>query len=144
VAVLRDSGLRAGPACTNTEARVFENYPALYRGWARKAGRPTPPESFDPRCPGSLVARVTRPGIAYPFDGARFTLDPSLARDRQRIVLAARTDDEQGRLWFVLDGKRIGPIGSPHELPWQLVPGAHELVIEAPGGASDPVHFRVD
>ncbi len=144
VAVARDSGLRAGPACTNSEVRVFENYPALYRAWARKAGRPTPPERFDPRCPGTLAVRLTRPGIAYPFDGARFTLDPSLARDRQRIVLAARTDDEQGRLWFVLDGKRIGPIGAPQELPWQLLPGAHELVIESAGGKSDPVRFRVD
>jgi penicillin-binding protein 1C len=144
VAVLGDTGLRAGPACPNAEERVFERYPALYRSWARKAGRPTAPERFDPRCPGTLATRASRPGVAYPFDGARFTLDPSIARERQRIVLAARTDDETGQLWFVLDGRRLGPFGAPHELSWQLETGAHELMVEAPGGKSDPVRFRVE
>jgi hypothetical protein len=102
------------------------------------------PERFDPRCPGALPATRERPGVGYPFDGARFTLDPSLARERQRILLTARTDDPATRLWFLLDGKRLGPIADPHEFSWPLEPGAHTLLVESPHGRSDPVRFRVD
>ena len=66
------------------------------------------------------------------------------SRERQRILLTARTDEPATPLWFLLDGKRFGPIADPHEFSWPLEPGAHTLLVESPHGRSDPVRFRVD
>ncbi len=143
VAVDPKTGLRAGSACRDAVTRSFERYPAPYRAWAQKAGRPLAPTAYSPRCPGSLASVSSPPILAYPFDGARFTIDPSLARGRQRIVFSARTDDA-GRIWFVLDGKRLAAADALHELPWTLEPGAHTLRAENAAGSSSTVRFTVD
>lgn len=141
VSVVPSSGLRRGPACSDGQSRPFERYTGPYLAWAKKAGRPLAPERFDPRCPGRLETTPSRPTVAYPLDGARFTLDPALSSEQQRIVLAARYEASPEPLWFVLDGKRLGPTAG--ELPWQLSAGRHVLHVEAPSGRSEPVRFEV-
>src|SRR5690606_5086044 len=99
-----ENGLRAGPGCASVERRVFEAYPASYHAWAARAGRPLPPSGDSPRCPGARPGDAARPSIAFPFDGARFVIDPSLPRAQQQLVLRAQ-GTAGGALRFVLDGR---------------------------------------
>jgi penicillin-binding protein 1C len=117
VAIDPANGLRAGARCPGAVERVFEAYPAEYTSWARSAGRPLAPERFSPRCPGKLEASAERPHVAFPFDGARFTLDPAILPDQQRIVLRAAAARSGARLVFVLKGRPLGSVGPPFSLP---------------------------
>lgn len=145
VSVASSSGLRATRACKDAVERVFEVYPEQYLAWARAAQRPLPPSSEDPRCPGGVTSTTTSSlAVAFPHDGARFALDPSLARAQQRILLRARGVPASARPVFVLDGMPLGPAGSDHQLPWQLEPGTHRLHVEAGAARSATIRFHVE
>lgn len=133
----------ATPSCPDAVSRVFERYPDAYQGWAERAGRPVPPSTFDPRCPGaSSTPRAL--AIEYPFSGARFTIDPSLPVEQQRILLRARGASRPEDLTFVLDGRRLAPRGGRSEVLWALERGSHRLYVEAAGVRSAPVEFFVE
>ncbi len=146
VSVARSSGLRATRRCADAVERVFEVYPEPYLAWARAAQRPLPPLLEDPRCPGGLTATAgaSSLGVAYPPDGARFALDPSLSLTQQRILLRARGVPAGARPVFVLDGVPLAPATSDHLLPWQLEPGAHRLHVEAGSARSPSIRFHVE
>lgn len=152
VRVDRENGLRAGAGCEGAEVeeRVFERYDARLRSWARAAGRPIAPEERSPRCGGEPAGegdarpreQARRVGIAFPADGARFVIDPSIA-SAQSIRLRAEVPAGARRPRFVIDGRAIeAPRGS---LDWPLAPGAHRLRAEADGAApSDEVEISVE
>lgn len=151
VRVDRRNGLRAGAGCADAEVeeRVFERYDARLRAWARAAGRPIAPEERSPRCgrpAGEGDARprerARRVGIAFPADGARFVIDPSIA-SAQSIRLRAEVPAGARRPRFVVDGRAWGaPSGW---VDWPLAPGAHRLRAEADGAApSDEVEIVVE
>jgi penicillin-binding protein 1C len=140
------NGLLATPACSNAVERTFEAYPPRYLAWAVAARRPVVPEGFSPRCPGVSRPKVSTTQVAtvrFPDDGAKFAIDPA-GPVRQEIVLAARPGPEDHAVRFVLDGRPLGVVRAPFELPWQLVPGRHRLVAETLGGdRTDAVTFEV-
>jgi penicillin-binding protein 1C len=140
------NGLLATRACTDAVERTFEVYPPRYVAWATAAHRPLAPTTFSPRCPGAPRAGDSTTQLAtvrFPDEGARFAIDPT-GPARQEIVLAARPSADQRAVRFVLDGRRLGVVGAPFELPWQLVPGRHELAVETlHGEQSYPVTFEV-
>lgn len=154
VRIDRRNGLRAG-ACPDAavEERVFERYDAELTAWARAAGRPLAPEAASPLC-GALAGLDGAPGapptgagarvrVAYPPDGARFVLDPSI-NSLQAIRLRADVPPGVPRVRFVLDGRPI-EVGSPFALDWPLVAGAHRLRIDADGAAaSEEIAFSVE
>ncbi|HEX7672186.1 MAG TPA: transglycosylase domain-containing protein, partial [Polyangiaceae bacterium] len=126
------NGLLVTSACPDSVERTFEAYPPRYTAWAESAHRPVVPVSYSPRCPGSSRAAEVATQVAavrFPDDGARFTMDPS-APERPEIVLAARPGSTGGEVRFVLDGRPLGVVKAPFELPWRLVPGRHRLVAE--------------
>ncbi|WP_437283287.1 penicillin-binding protein 1C [Sorangium sp. So ce375] len=149
VRIDRRNGLRAG-ACPDAvvEERVFERYDAELTAWARAAGRPVAPEAASPLCgalPGASVGPPAgaRVRVAYPPDGARFVLDPSL-NSLQAIRLRADVPPGVARVRFVLDGRPI-EVGPPFALDWPLAAGAHRLRIDADGArASEEIAFSVE
>ncbi|WP_438037170.1 penicillin-binding protein 1C [Sorangium sp. So ce204] len=156
VRIDRRNGLRAG-ACPDAavEERVFERYDAELTAWARAAGRPLAPDAASPLC-GALAGLDGAPGappagagagarvrVAYPPDGARFVLDPSI-NSLQAIRLRADVPPGVPRVRFVLDGRPI-EVGPPFALDWPLVAGAHRLRVDADGAAaSEEIAFSVE
>ncbi|WP_434048777.1 MULTISPECIES: penicillin-binding protein 1C [Sorangium] len=151
VRVDRRNGLRAG-ACPDAavEERVFERHDAELTAWARAAGRPIAPDEASPLCgalPGRDGAAQAQAGarvrVAYPPDGARFVLDPSV-NSLQAIRLRADVPAGVRRARFVLDGRPI-EVGPPFALDWPLVAGAHRLRVEADGAsAGEEIAFSVE
>ncbi|WP_242516393.1 penicillin-binding protein 1C [Sorangium cellulosum] len=149
VRIDRRNGLRAG-ACpaAEVEERTFERYDAELTAWARAAGRPVAPDEASPLCaplPGAAGAPLAtvRVRVAYPPDGARFVLDPSV-NSVQAIRLRADVPPGVRRARFVLDGRPI-EVGPPFALDWPLVAGAHRLRAEADGArAGEEIEFRVE
>ncbi|MDX2053316.1 MAG: penicillin-binding protein 1C [Polyangiaceae bacterium] len=139
-------------ACPGAEAHVIEVYPNEYQSWAREAKRPLRPGVISAcgRAHGVLndfPASTTKnalPALEYPFEGARFLLDPSLTRDQQRIVFRARSP-RAVPLRFFLNGQLLDEVNSPYSLSWPLVPGRHQLEVATPDGQrSQAVHFEVE
>jgi hypothetical protein len=140
------NGLRAGPGCARAELHVFESYPAKYASWSSQAGRPLAPTDFSPACPGRVdAARAGDLRVSYPFDGARFAVDPALGREQQAIVLAASVPTGTRRIRFRVDGRLLAAVGAPYSTPLALTRGQHAVVVESEAGlASAPVRFSVD
>ncbi|AUX44027.1 glycosyl transferase [Sorangium cellulosum] len=150
VRIDRRNGLRAGacPAAV-VEERPFERYGAELTAWARAAGRPLAPEEVSPLCgalpgdPAGPPRGGVRVRVAYPPDGARFVLDPSV-NSLQAIRLRADVPPGVGRARFVLDGRAI-ELGPPYVFDWPLAAGAHRLRVEADGAApSEEIAFSVE
>ncbi|XXX71777.1 penicillin-binding protein 1C [Sorangium sp. So ce134] len=149
VRVDRRNGLRAG-ACPDAavEERVFERYDAELAAWARAAGRPMAPEDASPLCGplpggGGVPPAGARVRVAYPPDGARFVLDPSV-NSQQAIRLRADVPPGVRRARFVLDGRPI-EVGPPFSLDWPLAAGEHRLRVEADGvSAGEEIAFTVE
>lgn len=139
------NGLRAGPNCARGELHVFESYPAKYATWSNRAGRPLAPLEFSPACPGKFErGRAGELRVSYPFEGARFAVDPSLGREQQAIVLAASVPAGTSRVRFRVDGRVVREVGAPYSTPFPLTRGAHAVVVESEAGTSAPVRFSVD
>jgi penicillin-binding protein 1C len=133
------SGLRAGPGCRKpTTRRRVEVYPTEYRSWAQEAERPLPPETWDPECPGDDATDGASVRILFPRSGATFSLDPSLPREKQRIVVRLR-----GTAPFTLeqDGRRETVPG--YSLSLSLEPGEHRLVARGRDGTEHAVEYVV-
>ncbi len=135
------NGLRAGPDCARdlTTDRVFERWVAPYDGWAARMGRPTAPDESSPSCPapaagGPFAASVPR--VTYPFDGARFVVDPE--RPTALQMLEVRVDPFDGPVEVSVDGAPLGPARR-----WPLVPGSHTIVAASGEASGAPVHFTV-
>ncbi|WP_437668557.1 penicillin-binding protein 1C [Sorangium sp. So ce131] len=150
VRIDRRNGLRAG-ACPAgvVEERSFERYGAELAAWARAAGRPLAPEELSPLCgalpgdPAGPPRGGARVRVAYPPDGARFVLDPSV-NSLQAIRLRADVPPGVGRARLVLDGRAI-ELGPPYTFDWPLAAGAHRLRVEADGVApSEEIVFSVE
>jgi penicillin-binding protein 1C len=125
------NGLLAGPGCNDSETatRVFERWPAPYTEWAMRTNRPVPPEA-SPNCPlADEAAPSEGPVITYPFDHAKFVIDPDRPRDLQ--ILQIRVSPESTTI--SVDDKPL----AKHE--WPIVAGDH--VITAPG--AQPVRITV-
>jgi penicillin-binding protein 1C len=150
VRIDKRNGLRAGGGCpaSEVEERSFERFDAQLSSWARSAGRALAPERYSPLCPQreeDRKADAARPGgkiaIAYPPDGARFTLDPAVA-GRQAVQVRASVPAGVIELRFVIDG-RVKSVKAPFQLDVPLTPGAHRVRVEGEGGAAE-VEFFVE
>jgi penicillin-binding protein 1C len=141
------SGQRSAAGCTGAAASVVEAYPPEYQSWAESAGRPLAPRTAAAGCSEALAPSAiaaAEPSISFPYDGARFHVDPNLTLAQQQIVLEARAGRD-ARVTFVLDGQSVGTSRAPFALPWTLRPGVHRLEVRAANGArSAPVSFRVE
>ncbi|MEZ4227394.1 MAG: penicillin-binding protein 1C [Polyangiaceae bacterium] len=129
-------GLLSAAGCPGAERRVVEAHAARYRAWALRAGRPLAPSAVSPRCPQARLPEV-RARITFPFDGARFVRDPSLAVGQQRLFVRVSGNEGTYRLFF--DGRPLGR-GEPN-VP--LTPGAHRLLLSA-AGHQETVTFDVE
>lgn len=137
------NGLATSAGCPGAEERVFEAFPPVFTRWAATVGRPIAPVRHSPRCASPNKGQATaRPELAYPPDGATFFLDPSLPREQQRIVFAARAASGTP-LRFLLNGHPFAssPDGT---FAWPLARGRYRLQVEdTRSGASAPVTFHV-
>lgn len=143
LAIDPSNGLRASSACPGSMHQVFESYPRQFLSWAKGAGRPIPPTSWSPRCASSPSSGAgPAPEVAYPPDGSRFFLDPSLVLEQQQIVFVGRSASH-AELRFVLNGQALGGT-SAHTLGWPLRRGRYQLHVEdGAGRSSAPVRFDV-
>ncbi len=135
------NGLRAGADCPSavTQEHVFEHWTAPYDTWARQMGRPLAPDESSPECPvvdAPAPAQGHVPRIAYPFDGARFVIDPERPRELQR--LAIRVDPFDGPVEVRVDGALLAD-----DRAWPLTLGTHAIVAESRSLAGATVHIIV-
>lgn len=144
----RRNGLLAGKSCpaADVEERVLERHDARVAAWARAAGRPLIPEAYSPRCPAApgeaLPAARGGLRVAFPTDGARFSLDPASSA-RQAIRLRADVPPGVPEVRFLIDGHpRV--VRAPFAITWPLAPGPHRLRVEAGGQGADEVTFDVE
>ncbi len=123
---------------------MFERWSPPYTDWARRMGRPLVPEGSAPECPvddgvqpgpeqGGGAGQDGSARITYPFDGARFVIDPDRPLDLQVLEIQA----EPGAIELQVDGKPL-----PKNRTWPLVEGTHTITIAGVIGAA-PVHFTV-
>ncbi len=135
VRVDKRNGLRAGTCPPEvTEERVFERFEAIFAAWARSVGRSMEPTAWSPLCPGSGPASPGGEGrvrVAYPPDGARFSLDPG-ASARQAIVVRADVPPGVTEVRITVDG-HPRPLRAPFALSLPLAPGEHRCASR--GGA---------
>jgi hypothetical protein len=140
------NGLRAGPACTRdaTEERVFERWDAPYDAWARRTSRPLAPEESSPSCPieapeptaSDGSADPLTPRITYPFEGARFVIDPERPTELQ--LLDIHVEPEGSAMEVRVDGAVL-----PKTHAWQLAAGPHTITAQNKSGVAAPVRFSV-
>ncbi len=147
VRVDRRNGLRAGPGCPAdvVEERVVERFDGPFAAWAKAAGRATAPGAWSPLCPGTgsaVPAGAGRVRIAFPPDGARFSIDPGAA-SRQAITIRAEAPAGVEALRITIDGQPR-TLRAPFEVAWALAPGEHRVRVEAEGAGSDEVSFTVE
>lgn len=148
VSIDKRNGLRAGSGCPRAEVeeRTFERFDARLAAWARTAGRNLAPERRSPLCPGASDPVDSRSEgklrLAYPPDGAVFSVDPGAA-SRQSIRLRADVPPSAREVRFVIDGASRTVI-APFALDWPLAPGHHRVRVEAEGLGSDGVEFTVE
>ena len=148
VSIDKRNGLRAGSGCPRAEVeeRTFERFDARLAAWARSVGRNLAPEKRSPLCPGPSEAAAARPEgklrLAYPPDGAVFSVDPGAA-SRQSIRLRADVPPSASTVRFVIDGASR-TVATPFALDWPLAPGHHLLRVEAEGLGSDGVEITVE
>lgn len=137
------NGLRADPACPGSVSRVYESYPQQLMSWATSAGRPIAPAQWSPRCrPTQASETGLAPGVAYPPDGSKFFIDPSLSPEQQQIVFVGRAASDAG-LRFVLNG-RVVPGAAARRVAWPLTRGSFVLRVEdGAGRVSESVRFDV-
>jgi penicillin-binding protein 1C len=136
------NGLRAGPGCeaSVTEERVFERWPPPYEAWAAASRRPLSPES-SPACPIDAIGSGAAEDpagvrIEYPFDGARFVIDPDRPATLQLLAIRVAPEDASLQIW--VDGAPL-----PASRSWQLVAGSHTVTARRSSVEADPVHFTV-
>ena len=146
VRIDRRNGLRAGPGCPAdvVEDRVFERFDATFTAWARSVGRSSAPDGWSPLCPGLDAAPAGRGSLrlAYPPDGARFSVDPGAAA-RQAILIRADVPPGVREVRITVDG-RAHAVRAPFTLSVPLSPGEHRARVEADGAGADEVGFSVE
>jgi len=83
--------------------------------------------------------------LAWPEDGARFSLAPDVPPEFQTIAIVARVRGATlaTRATFLVDGRPIGESAAPFRATWRLEPGRHELAVRLPDGAADRVTGEV-
>jgi penicillin-binding protein 1C len=148
------NGLRAGPGCTSevTTERVFERWRQPYAEWARRTNRALAPEASSPACPtddgaadledtpGDDGDAGTRdplaPRITYPFDGARFVIDPERPADLQ--LLEIRVEPEGTAVEVRVDDTILAKTRT-----WPLAPGTHTITARSGSHVSSPIRITV-
>jgi penicillin-binding protein 1C len=143
----------ADPACPQPgdHRRSFEVYPPRFRGWARGAGRPVPPERTRD-CPqpahetaGGAAVRAP-PGalrVLAPVHDGVYALDPGIPEVFQNLRMRAAAPEGR-RLEWLLNGEPIGDGVST--LHWPVRRGVYRLEVRTadPGERlSAVVSFRV-
>ncbi|MBX3219165.1 MAG: penicillin-binding protein 1C [Labilithrix sp.] len=143
------NGLRAGPGCPTevTTSRVFERWRPPYEEWARRTNRALVPEGSSPACPIDDAPTAARdedgaarepsaPRVVYPFDGARFVIDPERPVDLQRLDI--RVEPSAASTEVFVDDQPIAKTRS-----WPLAAGPHTITARSGGRVSPPVHIVV-
>lgn len=139
------NGLRAGPGCARsvTEERVLEHWSAPYEDWARRTNRPLAPAASSPECPLEApddadraveAADSAAPRITYPFDGARFVIDPERPSALQLLDIRVEPSSSEVRV----DGALLSKART-----WPLTAGAHTITARSGAATSAPVHYTV-
>jgi penicillin-binding protein 1C len=150
VAIDRRNGLRASGGCPRAEVeeRTFERFDARVVAWARSVGRDLAPDRRSPLCPGSqshepdATPATGKLRVAYPPDGALFSIDPGAA-GRQSIRLRADVPPSARAVRFVIDGIPRAA-AAPFAVDWMLVPGHHRIRVEADGLGGDEIEITVE
>jgi hypothetical protein len=139
------SGLRAGPGCARavTEERVFERWGAPYDAWAQRANRPNAPSDNSPNCPteepdvpADEATTSAAPRITYPFDGARFVIDPERPSALQLLEIRVEPDGRDVEV-------RVDGVAVSNKRAWPLAPGAHTITAHRGRSEAAPVRYIV-
>jgi penicillin-binding protein 1C len=139
------NGLRAGPSCARsvTEERTFERWAAPYDDWARRTSRALVPEGSSPECPIEISDAASDDDaasgglrITYPFDGARFVIDPE--RPTALQLLDVRVEPDGSAVEVRVDGAPL-----PRSRAWPLAAGEHTITARHGSRVSAPVRYTV-
>lgn len=139
----RRNGLRAGPGCASdvAESRIMERWRPPFDEWARRLGRSVVPEGSSPACPAPelepLGGAAAPLRITYPFEGARFVVDPERPPSLQLLEIRVEPNDPRVEV-------RVSGALLPDDRRWPLTPGAHTITARTKDGeTAPPVRFTV-
>jgi penicillin-binding protein 1C len=110
--------------------RVVERWPPPFDEWARRTHRAVAPDEAN--------AMVSTDGlrITYPFDGARFAIDPERRAAMQLLDVTVEPNAPDVRV--VVDG---APLGGDRR--WPLAAGEHVIAAQRGATSSAPVRISV-
>jgi penicillin-binding protein 1C len=123
--------------------QVVITYPPLYRGWMRQNHMADYPWGVSES--RNQDARPVQ--ITFPDGESYFRCDPQASRQTQKIHFKAKLPAATTRVAWLVDQRPI-PSESDFSAWWQLVPGRHDLTVQAFSnnaslGQSESIHFTV-
>jgi membrane carboxypeptidase/penicillin-binding protein PbpC len=109
-----------------------------------KRGMEMPPSACSPELRKTEEAHASAPMIVFPREGDIFRIDPILRREYQIIHLKAMVPEHIKKIYWWIDGKRVGASQYPFIYKWALKIGLHCAQVGVDSrGLSKKVNFYV-
>lgn len=128
--------------------KVFIDYPARYREWAKAQHKELAPHAFSMIESDSLRLRLARGSqeeieILFPKQGMIFALDGTLRPEFQRLLFSAHVPPLAEKIQWKLNGEIIGESAPSEKFSWQLQAGKFELQAVSEMLKSPTIEFTV-
>ena len=150
--VCRQSGMLAGPDCTETEdipvpEAGLETDPCPYHNTGEFVLPPAMEWYYRPHHPeykGATHNTTTAAiGFIYPSNGSSLQLPRQISGEVEGAVFRAAHHNPETKIWWHLDGSYIGETQLIHEMRLSPAPGKHLLTIVDENGETASITFRV-
>ena len=150
--VCRESGMLAGPYCTDTEVILvpeagLETDPCPYHNTGEFVLPPAMEWYYRPHHPEykGATRAATGPVIAfiYPSNGSTLELPRQMSGAIEGAVFRAAHHNPEKKIWWHLDGSYIGETQIIHEMRLSPATGKHVLTIVDENGETASINFHV-
>ena len=150
--VCRESGMLAGPYCTDTEVILvpeagLETDPCPYHNTGEFVLPPAMEWYYRPHHPEykGATRAATGPVIAfiYPSNGSTLELPRQMSGAIEGAVFRAAHHNPEIKIWWHLDGSYIGETQIIHEMRLSPATGKHVLTIVDENGETASINFHV-
>ncbi|MGQ9806577.1 MAG: penicillin-binding protein 1C [Chlorobiales bacterium] len=128
--------------------KVFVDYPARYREWAKAQHKELAPRAFSMIESDSLRLRLAQGSqeeieILFPKSGMVFALDGTLRPEFQRLLFSAHAPSSAQKIQWKLNGEVVGECAPSEKFSWQLQAGTFELQAVSDALKSPTIEFTV-
>lgn len=149
--VCRESGMLAGPYCTDTEVIILpeaglETDPCPYHNTGEFVLPPAMEWYYRPHHPeykGATHNTTSAIAFIYPSNGSTIQLPRQLSGEIEGAVFRAAHHNPETKIWWHMDGTYIGETQFIHEMRLSPAKGKHILTIVDENGENASINFRV-